>query len=431
MLFSLTAAVCVAGLGYLAVNPANKPNTSKIARHYELNQLKGNGLIISENVRLSRKYSNEHVLVVMPTGAGKTRRIAMPNVSNLKNCSLIVTDPKCEIARECITDKKTLILNPYSAKTIGYDILENCSNTTEVRKYAKTLLANGNLANQILTGASAGSEAVEWLQKATPLLNAYMIYNFYTRRYKFHDMIKRLVALSLKEINREIMNSNITEAKVEFRSFMQIAGSPVTLSCIRNVLLTNLQLFLDSSIDNLMSRPSVDLGQLRNKETILYIQIPERDAAYFSPLTAVLVTQILDRLMDYEDGLQTYLVLDEMANIGKINGLAQTLSTCRSRRVSILGCIQSLGQLELVYGEESNVLTDLFKTIVFSGGLKDSSEYASELVGLGKFHKNNETYVDKLMSSDAVRRLKDDELLVICGNKNPVIDKMYKWEVRT
>jgi type IV secretion system protein VirD4 len=427
MLLALTVAACIAGFGYLALNPANKPNTSKIASHSELSSLKGDGLIISENVRLSRKYSNEHALVVMPTGAGKTRRIAMPNVRNLKNCSLVVTDPKCEIARECITDKKTMILNPYNSNTVGYDILENCNNTTEVRKYAKVLLVNGNLANQILTGASAGSEAVEWLQKATPLLNAYMIYNYYMKRYKFHEMVQRLVSAPLKEIGQEIMNSNVTEAKIEFQSFIQIAGSPVTLSCIRNVLLTNLQLFLDSSINNLMSRPSIDLNKLRDEETILYIQIPERDAAYFSPLTAVLVTQILDRLMDNEDGLQTYLILDEMANIGKINGLSQTLSTCRSRRVSILGCIQSLGQLELVYNSESKVLTELFKTVVFSGGLKDSSEYASELVGLGKFHKNNDTYVDKLMSSDAIRRLKDDELLIICGNKNPVIDKMHKW----
>lgn len=426
MLLELVAMVCIAGAGYLIANPANTPNTSKIAKHYELNSLKGDGLIISNNVRLSRKYSNEHVLVVMPSGAGKTRRIAMPNVRNLKNCSLIVTDPKGEIARECITDKKTLILNPYSSRTVGYDILENCSNTTEVRKYAKVLLANGNLANQLETGAAAGNEAVEWLQKATPLLNAYMIYNFYTRKYKFHEMIIRLVSMPLKEIGEEIFNSDITESKIEFQSFMQIAGSPVTLSCIRNVLLTNLQLFLDNSIHNLMSRPSIDLDTLRDKETVLYIQIPERDSTYFSPLTAVLVTQILDRLMDNEDGLQTYLILDEMANIGKISGLAQTLSTCRSRRISLLGCIQSLGQLELVYKEEGRVITDLFKTIVFSGGLKDSSEYASELVGLGKFYKNNQTYIDKLMSSDAVRRLKDDELLIICGNKNPVIDKMYK-----
>lgn len=433
MLNSVLNMTLVGGATLLLMDITKKsPDNSEIKKHRELNKLKGKGLIISKNVRLSEKYSNEHVLVVMPSGTGKTRRIAMPNVKALskEKCTLIVTDPKCEIEEECkINNKKVLVFNPYKSNTVGYDILANCKNTTEVRKYAKTILINGNLANRISTGADASAEAVEWIQKATPLLNSYIIYNFYTKKYKFNELVKRLVSLPLKVIGQEIMNSNVEEAKIEFQAFIQIAGSPVTLSCIRNVLLTNLQLFLDNTIDNIMSKESIDLDKLRDEETILYIQIPERHAAYFSPLTSVLMTQILDKLMDNPKGLQTYLILDEMANIGKIDNLAGILSTCRSRRISILACIQSLNQLDLVYKEERNVLTDLFKTMVFSGGLKDSSEYASNLAGRGEFKVRNEYFTDKLLSSDAVRRLKSDELLIICGNKNPVLDKMYDKEV--
>lgn len=409
-------------LTYSYFDHGNEIEESSIESHKELNELLGNGLTLSKKIRISSKYSNEHALIVAPSGAGKTRRIIMPNVNRLskENCTIIVTDPKCEIERECKTgNKKTLILNPNSNRTIGYDPLENCRTSTEVRKIAKQILVNGSLAVSQMTGGK--TDDADWIQRATKLLTAYMLYNWRTKKYTFDVLVKRLISKPMKRIHDEIMSSDVEDAKLLFKSFIQVAGAPQTLSCIRDTLSNNLEIFTDESVCKIMRKPSVDLSRIRKEETILYIQIPEKDSIYYSPLTSVFVSQLIDRLLEDENGLQTYMLFDEFANIGNLGGnLPQILSTCRSRNISITACIQSLNQLEIVYDRYAKVLTDLFKTTLFMSGLKDSSEYASGLTGLNVKDKSS----NKVLTSDQVRRLNRNDCLIICGNKQPVIDRM-------
>jgi type IV secretory pathway TraG/TraD family ATPase VirD4 len=64
----------------------------------------------------------------------------------------------------------------------------------------------------------------------------------------------------------------------------------------------------------------------------------------------------------------------------------------------------------------------LFKTILVTGGLRESAEYISNIIGT---IEEKETKQNKpLMTPDEVRRLDRDEMLIICNNKRPVKDYM-------
>ena len=53
------------------------------------------GLVInSDTLRLSEKYSMNHLLMVAPSGMGKTTSFVHPNIAALDDCSIIITDPK-------------------------------------------------------------------------------------------------------------------------------------------------------------------------------------------------------------------------------------------------------------------------------------------------------------------------------------------------
>lgn len=401
----------------------NYKKDSEVKNYRELKSLMGKGVILSENVRLSEHTSIEHILCVAPSGAGKTRKVVMHNVNKLskEKCTIVATDPKYEIDEECNTGKKNVLriapLRPHI--TNGYDPLLNCRNTTEVRKIAGMIMANGNLATIQMTGGK--SDNAEWIQKATTPFKAYMLYNYHTKKYSFPVLVKRLLG-NFQGVVKEIMESDIGDAKILMNSFMPIIKAPPTFACILNTLSDCLELFLDDSVANLMSKPSIDLSRLRSEETVLYIQIPEKDSIYYSPLTSVFVSQLMDRLMEDKNGLTTYMMFDEFANIGKISSLTPILSSIRSRGISVTAFIQSLNQLELVYGNESKSVIEMFKTTMFMSGLKDSAEYASNLTGM----YTNDTAVGKLLNSDQVRRLGEKDALIITKNKQPVVDRLCK-----
>lgn len=424
----LTTLLGLSFIGVCGLMFINDSTNNKICSSNELKNIKGDGIKCSKNVQISVNQSNEHVLMIAPSGVGKSRNFMMPNINGLDNCTIICTDPSGEIEKTCQTNKKTYIFNPFSKNSVGYNPLENCKNEFEVRKLAKIILKNGSVS----TDKSNGNQQ-EWIEMATPLLTAYMLYNYHTKSYKFNDMIQSLCTspiMAKKQVSilDEIMGSDIDSAKLELMSFLQVMNAQQTLSSIRAVLNSCLQVFFDENLDNVFSKPNLDLNKLRKEESILYIQIPERHAEYYSPLTATLMTQLFDSLID-NDGLQVYMLFDEFTNIGYIDSMTKILSTCRKRRISIVAAIQSIIQLKRVYGEiDGTEIQELFKTILVGNGLKDSAEYISNILGIVTVGEKTKT-TKQLMTADEIRRLNKDEMLIICNNKRPVLDKMLEMVV--
>ena len=288
----------------------------------------------------------------------------------------------------------------------------------------------------------------EWVDMATPLFTAYLLMNYYTKQYTFDELIKNITTRPILPTKRsepkqtkpatystnsitkpkmlsileEIMLSGVNSAILELQMFLQVMGAPQTLSSIRIVMNTCLQMFMDDNLYNIFHNPQIDLSIFRREESVLYIQIPERHSDYYAPLTATFITQLLDTLLDNKEGLQIYLMFDEFTNVGEIPNICKTLATARKYRISIIAAIQSLTQLVRVYGEtEGQELRELFKTIMVCAGLRDSAEYISKILG----SRTDSKGINKpLLTEDEIRRMESDEVLIICNNKKPVKDTL-------
>lgn len=419
------SSIAFASYGFIT-KVTTKDNSNKICNYTELKSLMGNGVLLSENVRLSVKQSNTHILMIAPSDSGKSRRFAMHNVNRLQNCSMVVTDPSCEIERTCKPNKKTYILNPFSENTVGYDPLQSCRSEFEVRKIAKVILMNGMNSSM----DNSKSNQADWINMSTPLLTAYMLMNYHTKKYTFDAMIKNICTMPILPIKdkpvmsilQEIADSKVESAILEMQAFIQVMGAVQTLSSIRTVMNTCLQLFFDSNLKKVFHRENFDISKLRKEESVIYIQIPEHHSDYFSPLVATFLTQMYDYLLE-NNGLQIYCIYDEMANIGIIPNICNLLSTIRKHSVSIVGAIQSLTQLSTLYGElKGKELQELFKTLIICGGLRGSADHISDILGT----KEEDGKPKPLMTSDEIRRMDKNEILIICNNKRPVIDKMMR-----
>ena len=392
-----------------------------------------NNLAISENVTIKRKYANEHVLMVGPQGCGKSTRFIMHNVKACQGITQIITDPSGEIRERVCLDKdtKVITLNLLSEDTCGYDILANCNNTFDVKNAVETLLINGALS----MGTETSVDRLDWVQMSLPLVKAFAVMNFKTRRYKFDDMMLNILVrpMAKSEIRQgtpdisletEIMSSGVVEAQTEMLSFLKVKDSPQTLGSIRNTLTASLQLFHEPNVQRVCRKDSINFEELRKTPTTVFIQVPERYSRHYSPLTSVFLQQLIDRCLDVQ-GVPIQFLFDEFCNIGKIPDLDLVLSTCRKHSISIVACIQNLTQLTKVYGEiQAKELQELFKTILVCGGLKDSCEYFSNMIGKTFKTEKDKEIEKQVITSDEIRRLDRDSVLVLCQNKRAVIDRL-------
>src|SRR5699024_2761337 len=97
-----------------------------------------------------------------------------------------------------------------------------------------------------------------------------------------------------------------------------------------------------------------------DEKAILYVKLSMEDDT-FAPLTSVFFSQMINIYYDvasqsHDQKLKRKIVfmLDEFANIGKIDNYSRTLATCRSLGLSMHTIIQNKSQLEKrsMYGSE-------------------------------------------------------------------------------
>lgn len=445
--------------------------TGYIAGVRELRELSGkDGFTVSRNFRLSADKSYEHLLVLGPTGAGKSSSFFIPNLLDLDGThSAVVTDPKGEMHKLCA---------PY-LKSLGYDIIKLepfnlqpndyrynpiliTREDEEIHEMSQLILTNGGKSVELATGSSSGN--AEWINMSVPLLAAAMAY---VKEFGKRKSVTEAVDIILNS-NLEEMDEMFKRSKYAYRQFLVFkasSGSEKTMSSIKAVLTSNVQLFLQDRIENFTTLPVAydeygkkspdmtklfDPSVLRQRPTVLFVCVPEKRSTYMMPLMSVFYTQIFDMAMR-DNGCPILFFLDEFANIGIIPGISNVAATARSRKIGLSLGLQGVEQLERNYGKEdaANLLNNLKTKLIYSGLTGDSAQYVSDLSGVTTVETKNYstggnagtgieslfggTSVSKsgvrreLITKDEVRTMPEDKVLIIAHNKQPVFDKKNSY----
>jgi type IV secretion system protein VirD4 len=436
-LLALTQFFLKLGLGSMALVTALKlrENRIKLATAEIGTDLKGyegnTGLKLSTNKRLSEKASQEHIIIIAPTGAGKTTSLYIPNLleNNLQG-SLIIADPKGELYK--LTHKyqesigrKTILYKPLDGK-IEYNPLKECKTNSEVYQLAQNLLINGALSIELQTGKKSGG--VEWLQMSQSLLTAALLYSD-----TIQNALKLIINNTTETLDQIFDDCENEAVHTQYNAFKMCLDSPKTMSSIKITISSNLQLFLD---DLKINKSSFNAETLCKDPTALYISYPENKSNYLSPLMACIYSQLTDKLIDSysEKSMPIHFLIDEFANQGQWANMSQNIATARSRKISFVLCLQSISQLKQIYGHD-NALSILnnCKTKIILPGISDieTLEYISKLCGEEEIliqQEGRKVKTKKLLfTMDEIRRLKDDELLIISKNFRPILEKQNTW----
>ena len=389
------------------------------------------------------------------SGSGKSASYSIPNAYQMLG-SYVFTDPKGELY-----DRTAGFLrqNGYEIKVLnlvrpqysdGYNPLMHISSELDVDV----------IANTIVKGQKTDSSSdTYWDDMAEMLLKALIYYLIATRPEEEQNLAScaELVRAANNNGGSNLLTELISQlpydhpARMYYKS-IEIAPEK-TYGSILSSLQSKLGKFDSKEIAELTSTDTIDFEEIGNKKTAVYVISSDTHTAYDFLLT-IFFSQMIQQLYDYADQNggalkeQTFFILDEFANIGKIPDFDKKISTSRSRKISFSVILQNVDQLEAVYEKSYETIMGNCDTHVFLGSNSYKTvEYFSKQLG-EKTIERDSTSINRdrqnwktgksvsdqvmaraLMTPDELRRLDNDLCIIFEKGIKPVkANKFYYFK---
>ncbi|WP_452872714.1 type IV secretory system conjugative DNA transfer family protein, partial [Streptomyces lydicus] len=218
------------------------------------------------------------------------------------------------------------------------------------------------LAEMIISNSGGMSKDPMWSNAEIAYFSALMMYLKETRP-KEEQHVKSILALGTKIGSDERVLDEMFFALPEDSEALEMYyifknAKDKTRAGILIGFGVRLKLWVSKNIAGLTSTSDFDLNQLGQRKTALFLLMPDSEATY-DLLPALLIDQMFNRLYKQagrNDSLrldvEVLCILDELANIARINGFERKVSTMRSRGIAVVPIFQSLTQFKNRYDND-------------------------------------------------------------------------------
>jgi len=339
------------------------------------------GLLVGD-YRLSLNDSFSHLVLMAPTGVGKTTRYVIPNVLSLDS-SMLITDPSGEIYKATsghLLQKgfKIKLLQPSDLlKSLRYNPLARVKTHDDVQKIVEILISSAY--------PSASGDQVFWNNSAKTVLSV-LIKTLLLQPRQFQNLhnLKHL----LNNFGTDGKALNQLTAKLDEMAFSELRGFlaqdvKVMQSAISTAQAA-LQPFSNPDLAQLTASDNLEFEKMREEKTAFFIIIPEHEIKRHSFLLAVLYHQFFAFCLESVPTNPIFCLLDEFGNVGKLPNFSNMITTLRKRKVSVSLILQDQQQLALVYGKlEADIIINggCQNKLFFSGLSLETCEQVSRILG--------------------------------------------------
>ena len=311
---------------------------------------------------------NNNDLIIGPSGSGKTRGYVMPNILQC-NESMVITDTK-----GALFSKIGLALAQE-----GYKVMEiNLADCAE-SPYGYNPLAyirhdqRGKFSEQDILTLASCIVPVEtlrdpyWENMARICLESavsYVLEALPQEEQDFTSVVRLAGEMGQGGKYKKLMDELAvidpdSFALSRFRMFQSVSeNANTTSSCIHSFLASKISPLAFDGARVLFKNPKkINIKELGRKKTAVFLTISDTDSSMYR-LANLFYTQALHTLCDLADKSSGHRLkvpvrfyLDDFASNTVIPDFDRIISVIRSREISVSVIIQSLSQLESLYGK--------------------------------------------------------------------------------
>lgn len=363
-----------------------------------------------------------HCLMIGASGVGKTAYFLYPNLEYAcaTGMSFLTTDTKGDlfknygkIAKDYYDYNVAVIDLRNPTRSDGNNMLhlvnkymdeylkdrDNLSAKAKAEKYAKII--SKTIINSSGDSSNYGQnaffyDAAEGLLTAVILLIAEYLPPTEVNR----ELVDSRHIISVFKMVQDLLAPSKVKGKSQFQLLMDklpnehkakwFAGAALNsaeqaMASVLSTVLSRLNAFLDSEMEQILCfDTAIDAEKFCNEKSALFIVLPEEDLTkYF--MVSLMIQQLYREILlvaDEQGGKLNNRVIfycDELGTLPPIESLELIFSASRSRRLTLVPIIQSLGQLQKNYGKEgSEIIVDNCQDTIF-GGFAPNSETAQVL----------------------------------------------------
>jgi len=330
---------------------------------------------------LPKRRWTRHVLVYGGVGSGKTQ-ILLPIMQAIvakHGCKAFCVDTKGDYTSRFNT---AAILSPWDARSHYWDIAADVRTGAQASAFAASIIPNENGANQffataatlILTGvvrALQQSRGIEWT---------------------WLDL-DELLACSSEQL-APVLEEHFRKAHPLVAGTGTSTESVMaTLSAFTQTISQLAEAFGDGTHPDGTPRKRLSLvawakDGYRGRRVIVAQAGPDPGLSqrYLATAINILIPEIISPSLPddvEEDGRSIFLVFDELAAIGKINGLEIAAALGRSKGLSLICAFQDTSMIAKIYGEHfAAALSGMVGThIVCQMAMGDTRKHVAEMIG--------------------------------------------------
>jgi type IV secretion system protein VirD4 len=423
------------------------------------------GQIGGERIRLA---GQQFVILAAPTRSGKGVGVVIPNLLDYRD-SMVVLDIKQENFDLTSGWRKSIghdvfLFNPFAEdrRTHRWNPLRYVSSdpafrVSDLQSIAAMLYPDGDERNKF------------WTSQARNAFLALALYLFERHDRQFADGVAvtlrklptlgRLFRLSggdgsieLKAHLKQLSDADFLTNAAKNAFATLLSQAPETFASIMGSFKEPLNAWINPVLDAATSADDFLLTDVRKKRMTIYVGIQPNKLAesrlivnlFFSQLINQNTRELPQANKDLEH--QCLLLMDEFTAIGKVDIIATAVSYMAGYNLRLLPIIQSLAQLDAVYGKELSrtIITNHALQIVFTPREQQDAQDYSEMLGTTTDKRKTVTRSSTNSVGEAIERralmlpqeLKampnDREIVFYEGIPNPVMaEKIRYYEDKT
>ncbi len=342
------------------------------------------GTIGGTRVYLPALTQRQHTFVLAPPGAGKSRGILVPALFSegqqppAARRSLIVLDPAAELYRlTAPTLARThhiLCWNP-ARPTLSNTLFDPLGYLPppDVDGFVSACEQAAAIWWTALGGGVRGGDPF-WDRMPSNALKAIIIARACLQPgLTMQDVMAYMMPLSGAELKRDLEDSSHLVARLRGAVMAEILKSDKMEASVFSDLRERVLILANTTVARVIGQPSIRAQDFMDRPTMLYLHIGAESKA-LRPLFSVVLSTLVNQLVGLSSGGRVLprdvrVVIDELANIGRLYDLADSLATMRKYGIGFLMATQTRALLTNVYGPDmATGIIDTCGTLVALGG---------------------------------------------------------------